>query len=296
MKSRRRVSLVGGAALLIGLTAPIPAYADPGEHYVSLGDSYTSGPLIPNPTGHPLACLRSDHNYPSLVADKIDAASFTDASCGGATTDDMTASQNLGLVKNPPQFDALKSDTTLVTLGIGGNDIGFGSIILTCGTLSATDPQGDPCEKKYTEGGTDQLAAKIDDTAPKITNVLDGIRERSPNARVIVVGYPRILPASGPGCWPVVPFAAGDRPYLAGVEEKLNAMLERRAHDAGAEYAVNYDTGHDLCQPPGDKWVEGVIPTMPAAPVHPNAAGMRATAGAVEDAVADLPSRSSSTS
>lgn len=200
---------VGGAALLIGLTAPIPAYADSGEHYVSLGDSYTSGPLIPNPTGHPLACLRSDHNYPSLIADKLGVASFTDASCAGASTDDMTASQNLGLEHNAPQFDALKSDTTLVTLGIGGNDINFASIVLTCGTLSATDPQGDPCEKEYTEGGTDRLAAKIEETGPKITKTLDGIRERSPHARVIVVGYPRILPASGPGCWPVVPGGRG---------------------------------------------------------------------------------------
>lgn len=292
MKSRKRMSLVGCAALLIGLAAPIPAYADTGEHYVSLGDSYTSGPLIPNPTGSPLSCLRSTHNYPSLVADKLDVASFTDASCAGATTDDMTASQDLGLQHNTPQFDALKSDTTLVTLGIGGNDIGFASIIINCGELSLTNPQGDPCEKKYTAGGTDQLAAKIDATGPKITKTIDGIRDRSPDARVIVVGYPRILPASGPGCWPVVPFAAGDRPYLAGVEEKLNAMLEQRAHDAGAQYAVNYDAGHDLCQPPGDKWVEGVIPTMPAAPVHPNEAGMKATAGAVEDVATEGAPRS----
>jgi len=282
MKSGRPVSVLGGVVLLLGLAAP--AYAESGEHYVSLGDSYTSGPLIPHATGHPALCLRSDHNYPSLVADRIGAASFTDASCAGATTGDMTGAQNLGLTKNAPQFDALKPDTTLVTLGIGGNDIGFGSIILTCGTLSATNPQGDPCEKKYTEGGDDQLAAKIDATGPKITKVLDGIRERSPHARVIVVGYPRILPASGPGCWPLVPVSAGDRPYLAGVEKKLNAMLERRAHDAGAAYAVNYRTGHDLCEPPADKWVEGIIPTMPAAPVHPNAAGMRATASAVADA------------
>lgn len=285
MKSRGRISVLGGAALLIGLAAPVPAYADSGEHYVSLGDSYTSGPLIPNPTGHPVSCLRSDHNYPSLVADKLGVASFTDASCAGATTGDMTASQDLGLEHNTPQFDALKSDTTLVTLGIGGNDIGFGSIVLTCGEISFTDPQGDPCEKKYTEGGTDQLAAKIDATGPKITETLNGIRERSPDARVIVVGYPRILPASGPGCWPLVPIAAGDVPYLAGVEKKLDAMLSDRAHAAGASYAVNYRAGHDLCEPPADKWVEGIIPTMPAAPVHPNAAGMRATAGAVEDAV-----------
>lgn len=282
MKARARAAVLGGA-LLIGLAVPGTAHADPGEHYVSLGDSYTSGPLIPHATGRPALCLRSDHNYPSLVADRLDTASFTDVSCAGATTGDMTEAQNLGITKNDPQFDALKADTTLVTLGIGGNDIGFGSIIITCGTLSVGDPHGNPCEKKYTAGGDDQLADKIDATGPKITKTLDGIRERSPDAKVIVVGYPRILPASGPGCWPVVPISAGDIPYLSGVEKKLDAMLETRAHDAGAEYAVNYRAGHDLCEDPADKWVEGIIPTMPAAPVHPNAAGMRATASAVED-------------
>ena len=47
----------------------------------------------------------------------------------------------------------------------------------------------------------------------------------SPSARVLVVGYPAIVPNSGDGCWPVVPFAYGDVPYLRGVELELNAML-----------------------------------------------------------------------
>lgn len=294
---RRRMAGFGvlvltGAAIGLGAA---PAAAAGGERYVALGDSYTSGPLIPHPTGKPHLCFRSDHNYPSLVAKAIDAAGFTDVSCGGATTEDMAEPQDLGLARNDPQFDALKQDTTLVTVGIGGNDISFGSIILTCGTLSVTNPAGAPCEKKYTAGGGDELAAKIKKTGPKITKLLGGIRERSPRAKIVVVGYPRILPAKGPGCWPLVPIAAGDVPYLAGVEKKLNAMLADRAHDAGAAYAVDYATGHDLCRPPADKWVEGIIPTMPAAPVHPNAAGMRATAGAVENALAGLPPRSSST-
>lgn len=287
VNSRGRVSVLGGVVLLIGLASPAPASADHGERYVALGDSYTSGPLIPHATGHPALCLRSDHNYPSLVADRLDTASFTDASCGGATTGDMTKPQALGVTHNDPQFDALKPDTTLVTVGIGGNDIGFGSILVTCGTLSATDPHGSPCEKKYTEGGDDRLAAKIKETGPKVAKMLDGIHERSPDARVIVVGYPRVLPAKGPGCWPAVPIASGDVPYLSRVEKKLDAMLAERAHDAGAAYAANYRAGHDLCEPPADKWVEGIIPTMPAAPVHPNAAGMRATARAVGDAAGD---------
>lgn len=293
MALRGRLAGIGAGAVLasgtlLGAAGPATASGG-GEHYVALGDSYTAGPLIPHHTGHPALCLRSDHNYPSLVADRIDAASFTDASCSGATTDDMTSAQNLGAGANAPQFDALKPDTTLVTLGIGGNDIGFGSIVVTCGTLSVGDPGGAPCKKKYTAGGSDQIADAIADTGPKITRALAGIRKRSPHARVVVVGYPRILPATGPGCWPLVPIAAGDVRYLAKEEKRLNGMLADRAHDAGAAYAVNYKAGHDLCEAPSDKWVEGVIPTMPAAPIHPNADGMRAVAGAVGDAVDGLP-------
>src|SRR4051794_10127159 len=52
-----------------------------GGRYVALGDSFTSGPLIPRQHGKPFACLRSDHNYPSLVAHALRAGVFADVSC-----------------------------------------------------------------------------------------------------------------------------------------------------------------------------------------------------------------------
>src|SRR5690242_3722986 len=94
-------------------------------NYVALGDSYAAGPLIPAQNGSPAGCLRSDHNYPHLVAAADRAASFTDVSCQGATTGNMTQPQGVGLGTNPPQLNALSAGTTLVTLQIGGNDIGF---------------------------------------------------------------------------------------------------------------------------------------------------------------------------
>jgi hypothetical protein len=124
----------------------------------------------------------------------------------------------------------------------------------------------------------------------KIADALDEIADRSPNARVALVGYPAILPDQGPGCFPIVPFSAGDVAYLRGVEKALNAMLEREAGDAGVTYVDTYTPtiGHDICQLPGTKWVEGLVPTAPAAPVHPNAQGMKAIAATV---LADLTGR-----
>ena len=196
-----------GASLLLVTTASAAATASTGPSYVSLGDSYTSGPLIPDQTGTPAGCLRSTHSYPSLVAAGIGTASFTDASCAGATTGNMTSPQQVTLGINPPQLGALSSSTSLVTLGIGGNDIGFANIIISCTELSLTSPFGSPCKNHYTAGGTDQLAQAVSQTAPKVGAVLAAIHQRVPGARVLVVGYPVVLPDSGHGCWPLVPVA-----------------------------------------------------------------------------------------
>ncbi|HEX6471989.1 MAG TPA: SGNH/GDSL hydrolase family protein [Streptosporangiaceae bacterium] len=270
-------------ALMMALSAlPVLAVstaAGPAEaatsRYVSLGDSFTAGPLIPNQHGTPIGCLRSDHNYPSLLAGRLDAASFTDASCSGADTTDLTAAQSVTLGTNPPQFDALTADTTLVSLGIGGNDIGYTGIFETCAELSFTNPFGAPCKNHF--GG--QLDQRIADTAPKIAAALRGIHERSPQARVLVVGYLRLLP-SGRGCWPLVPLAWGDVPYLDGVERSLNAMLADQASRNGAIFVDAYQggDGHDMCAAPGGNWVEGLVPTDLAAPIHPNATGMKVVA------------------
>jgi lysophospholipase L1-like esterase len=249
-------------------------------NYVSLGDSYTAGPLIPDLTGSPAGCARSTHSYPFLVAAADSAASFTDVSCQGADTSNMTHSESVPLGSNPPQDNALSSSTTLVTLQIGGNDINFSNIIINCTTLSITDPFGAPCKKHYTTGGKDRLKEAIEATAPKVAADLRGIHADAPNARVLLVGYPVILPNSGDGCWPVVPIAFGDVPYLRGVEQELNAMLATEAAANNATFVDTYTAsiGHDACQAPGVKWVEGLIPTSPAAPFHPNALGEKSMA------------------
>jgi lysophospholipase L1-like esterase len=277
-----------GASLLLITTASAAASASSGPSYVSLGDSYTSGPLIPDQTGTPAGCLRSTHNYPSLVAAGTGAASFTDASCAGATTADMAAPQQVTLGTNPPELNALSAGTSLVTLGIGGNDIGFANIIINCTALSLTSPFGSPCKNHYTAGGTDQLAQAVSRTAPKVAAVLAAIHQRAPGARVLVVGYPVVLPDSGHGCWPLVPVAYGDVPYLRGVEAELNGMLATEAAANNATFVNTYtdSIGHDFCQRTGVKWVEGLAPTSPAAPVHPNALGEKAMAQQVLAAAA----------
>ncbi len=272
---RTAVLSVAAPGFLVLALLPQTVQASTAASYVALGDSYTAGPLIPTQTGTPLACLRSTNDYPAVVASAIGASPFTNISCSGATTANMAGSQSVTGGTNPPQFSALSSSTTLVTIGIGGNDIGFSSIIETCAEDSLSNPFGSPCKNHYTAGGTDQLAQAIANLAPTIGSVLKQIHQLAPNARVLLVGYPVILPNSGDGCWPLVPIAYGDVPYLRGVELELNQML---ANEAAANNTTFVDTytdsiGHDACQLPSNAWVEGLVPTTLAAPFHPDQAG-----------------------
>lgn len=271
---RSRVAALALALAALALLAASAAAAT--GRYVALGDSYTAGPLIPNQSLSPLGCLRSDHDYPHLVQPSLTTATFTDVSCSGATTDDMFAAQSTSIGTNPPQLDALTADTRVVTLGIGGNDIGFSDIVVNCARLNPFDP----CKDDYVHGSTDDISNRIAATAPKVDAVIAAIHARSPGAKVHVVGYPVILPASGLGCWPTVPILPTDVSYLRAKEIELNGMLAARAAADGAFYVDTYTSsvGHDVCKATGVKWVEGLVPTSPAAPVHPNALGMQNTA------------------
>ncbi len=278
------LALVLPAAAIVVAAVPATASADtPYASYVALGDSYAAGPLIPTQIGLPPGCLRSDHNYPAVVARTLNITDFRDVTCSGATTDDLAAPQNVTLGTNQPQLDALGPDTGLVSMTMGGNDIGFASIIGDCAARSPLAPLGAACKAYFTSGGTDQLAARIDGAAPKIAAALKAIEHRSPEAKIVLVGYPAILPDKGPGCFPVVPFSDGDVAYLRGVEKELNAMIAEQADKAGAEYVDTYTPtiGHDVCKLPGTKWIEGLVPTAPAAPVHPNVLGEAAMAKAM---------------
>lgn len=264
----------------IGVGVPASAQTSPSS-YVALGDSFTAGPLVPNQLPAPIGCLRSDSNYPHLVAPASGQESFRDVSCSGARTDHMFAPHNVQGGPNPPQLDALDAGTLLVTLGIGGNDIGFSEIIQNCLALL---PFGTPCRDRYVSGGQDEISQRIADTAPKVGEVLAAIAERSPDAEVLVVGYPAIVPHAGSGCWPAFPIAWNDVPYLREKHQELNAMLADQANAHGATYVDTYtpSRGRDACASASVRWVEPLVPLNPAAPVHPNARGMQGMATAVQ--------------
>jgi lysophospholipase L1-like esterase len=270
----RRLALLTLLFVLGGVTASAQAA---GPVYVALGDSYTSAPLVPNQHGDPPDCGRSDHNYPSLVAAALKIGTFIDVSCGSAETRHMTEPQTdlpLGGT-NPPQFNALRADADLVTVGIGGNDAGLVGVAEKCAELGATNPNGTACRDYWAPGGNDKVAARIEATKPKIAAVLQGIHQRAPHARVAIVGYPDVLPKNGGSCYPMVPLSPDDIRYIDELIVRINAMIAGQAVLNDADFVDTYrdSGGHDVCKLPPERWFEGVVPTEPAYPLHPNGKG-----------------------
>lgn len=281
-RPRRWLRALVLAVVAVALFASAAAGAR-AANYVSLGDSYTAGPLIPNPV-LPLGCLKSSNNYPRLAAPSI-GLPLRDPSCSGAKTDHMTQPQNVDPDgPNPPQFNSLDAETTVVSITIGGNDIGFSDVAQSCITLN---PFSTPCKDKYASGGKDQLAERITATAPKVAAVLQGVHTRSPSAKIYVLNYPAIFPETGFGCWPQMPIGFGDVPYLRSTEQKLNGMLATQAAANGATLVNWYGAsiGHDACKGSSTRWVEPLVPGELAAPIHPNKAGMVGAANVLVAAV-----------
>ncbi|MGA9870044.1 MAG: SGNH/GDSL hydrolase family protein [Rhodococcus sp. (in: high G+C Gram-positive bacteria)] len=275
------VSAVAGCA---ADTEPESAAAPPPLDYVALGDSAASGPLIPRSTGTP-GCLQSDANYPHVLAGLVGAASFVDVSCSGARTENIAEraqSTNSGPI--PLQIDALTPETDLVTITIGGNDVDLVSRARGCVNFSP-EPEGSSCAEALTAGGTDVIAESIDASAPRWGEALGDIADRAPNAEIVVVGYGTYVRPGG--CYGTQPVWARDADYLQSSVDRMNDALAEQAEQRGARFVdvAEISVGHDACAVPAERYLEGVVPANPAAPLHPTAAGMAAFAQEIATAL-----------
>ncbi len=273
MRARLAVVLIALATVVAGLfavAAPSTATA-PTLRYVALGDSYSaaSGVLPLDTSASAVTCIRSSRNYPHVIASAIHA-SLTDVTCGAAETKDYFTAQHPDV---SPQLDAVKSDTQLITMTIGGNDSGvFIDSIAECGAAGLTTAgQGSPCKDKYGSSFEDTIKST---TYPSIVKALKAVRAKAPKARVAILSYPWILPTNT-GCYPQMPVAKGDVPYLRHEQATLNDAVRRAAAATGATYVDlnGVSNGHDACKPIGTRWVEPVIGGTNPVIVHPNALG-----------------------
>ena len=251
----------------------VPADAS-GPEYVAIGDSFTAGGPIGELQPGTGNCLRSVRNYPSLVARDLGYV-LTDVSCFGATTRDVLHGEN----DTPAQVGSLNRGTSLVTVSIGGNDFGiYTSLMLTCMRTSKPNLPGAPCRTALAPRLSDETSS----IAARVGKVLDAVQKRAPKAKILVISYTRLMPSSG-SC-AAIPFSTADVAWFASVEKTLADAMRTAARNRQLPVINMHEAsrGHDVCS--GSKaWVNGPRPKdRDGILFHPNGAGERAVAAAVE--------------
>ncbi len=270
---------IAGFALFAAAAGATPPAAD--AHYVAMGSSYAAGPGIAQSADTPpTRCTRSTGNYAHQLAARY-RLRLTDVSCGGATTAHLIGPWN----ELPPQIDALRPDTALVTVTIGGNDVGFvaglfmGSCDGAAGTLAM-------CR------GMAQRAAQAPPSAPGIdswrrveaglTAIAAAVHARSPQATLVFVDYLAVLPPRGLcAAVPLSPLAERRARDTAKRLASITARVAARSH-AILVRASRLSIAHSACG--AQSWTTGFVPPSGTAgfvPYHPNLAGMTAIANAI---------------
>jgi len=265
-----------------------PTPRQPALSYVALGDSFTAAPGLPE-TDTSDGCQRSSQNYPSLVAEQLEEVydvDLADRSCSAADTTSLAGEQTTGGDPLPPQLDALRRDTDVVTLSVGGNDYGtFIRLIGGCVVLAQEDRGGSPCRDAAEQQG-DVLARAQPQIEQRLVDAITEIQRRSPRAQVLLVGYPQLVPADG-ACPDLLPLATGDLPFARQVNRELTDNLARAADRTETTYVDVWEAseGHDICAE--KPWVSGQTGQQGGAiPFHPLPAGQAAIARLVVDRAA----------
>lgn len=283
--------LVLTAAAVVGCGAQDPPQA-PGSQYVALGDSYTAGPGMDPITDR--SCRRSGINYPSLVAAELKITELVDRSCAGARITNLEAPQQYRdprtgrLVEvNDPQLDAVDEGTELVTIGMGLNDHAVSTgLLLICNVIPPRTEPNDVC-KEYLQLPEATIHTQIRDVATDLEAALRDIARKAPEARIVVVGYPRVVPDEG-SCPDLFPVPAKHLTRLRGAMQVANEAWREAAAEAGALYADMYtpSEGHDVCS--DDPWISGYrgVPGK-AAGLHPLPAYPEAVAAEVVELLRD---------
>ena len=252
MNQVRLVSCAAAVALAGTVTAApaLASSAESAENYAALGDSYSSGVGTREYFDDSGDCLRGPKAYPQLWADANSPASFEFVACSGATTEEVSANQ----------LGALDAETSLVTITVGGNDIGFTDVIQDC---LLSDDAG--CS-----GAVDAAEARMREELPgKLATTYGDISAGAPNATVVVLGYPRLNEL---GSCDIPGYTEAKRQRINDAADVLSEVTAAAADDAGFTYSdvrTAFD-GHGVCGE--SEWING--PSNPLQEsFHPNTDG-----------------------
>jgi lysophospholipase L1-like esterase len=269
---------IGGALLAATLLAAGAAQAQ-GPRYVAMGSSYAAGPGITRPADDPPdRCGRSADNYAHQLARRR-GLDLADVSCGGAVTASILAPWN----GHPAQIDAVTPATSLVTVTIGGNDVGLiaGLGAGACRELAGRKSDAEalakcPAPARADDAAYVRLAAAMKEIAAQV-------RARAPKARLVFVDYLTILPPSG--VCAVTPLSLPDADASRETARRVAEITQKTARENGALLvkASALSAGHDACG--ATPWMNGSPVPPGVAAFHPNLAGMTAVADALDRAL-----------
>jgi lysophospholipase L1-like esterase len=253
----RSVKLLFAALLAIVAIATLAPGSQAAEgKYVALGDSYTVAVGTRTYDDPDDACRRGPTSYPRLWAAAHPDTAFVEAACSGATTTDLMNSQ----------IGQLTADTTLVTIQIGGNDVGFVDVLKNC-ILTVDD---DDCL-----AGVEAAKAKATSTlSPALSKTYAAVRAAAPSAKVVVVGYPRLYTIGG-DCG-ILGLSDKERTSLNSAADLLAEIISARSQEAGFTFldARPVFDPHTICSD-GTEWVNSLEWDKINESYHPNVEGHR---------------------
>ncbi|MGI5214370.1 SGNH/GDSL hydrolase family protein [Plantactinospora sp. CA-290183] len=258
-----------GTLLAIGL-APAPAAQAAAATYTALGDSYASGTGTREYYPDSGACQRSPHAFPVLTASRL-GATLSFPACAGATVAEVLDGQ----------LGSLNASTGYVSVTAGGNDIGWASVVTQCALPWPTTCWG-----------------QIDNAESQIVNALPGrldqlysrIRSLAPNARVTVVGYPKLF--NGEECNFIARISPGEQAEMNAAADLLATTIRARASAHGFSFvdARGPFTGHSICD--DVEWLNGTSNPLSES-YHPNRDGHVGYTALVEAALRSASARRS---
>jgi lysophospholipase L1-like esterase len=253
MSAMRRIRpLLFAACLLPLLLVAQSAYAAT-VRYVALGDSYSSGVGAGSYIDSSGDCLRSTKAYSQLWANAHSPASYRSVACSGAKTTDVNANQ----------LSALSSSTTLVSITIGGNDVGFAQVMEDC-VLYGTDTCVSEINAAENQAQT-QLPGKLDTT-------FSGIHSHAPSARVVVLSYPRFYHLN---VWYCIGLSETSRAKINEGANVLDSVISAAATRHGFRFAdvrSAFGNGHEICDGSAS-WLHNIDWDDIVQSYHPTASG-----------------------
>jgi lysophospholipase L1-like esterase len=252
------------------------------ERLVALGDSYSSGEgaghYDPSTDRDVNSCHRSEAAWPQRLAARMRLTALPSLACSGAVTRDVTDGRTdprAEAERKKSQIGRIPANASVLTLTIGGNDVGFKGVLITCLAID--------CKAHFDKRSGDVLDDRIERLRGRLPAVYQAIREKAPRAKIIVAGYPRLFPADA-GAAPAGNCAAGDQitrreaNYLNEKTVNLDRAIADAAAEAGVQFVDVYDAfeGHELRCSKG-AYLNPLLatPGKVVGSFHPTAAGYR---------------------